>query len=258
VGGHPQQVCSRVRGGGRHWALRCRRVAVRARRRVRAVPDLRQRALALRTAPGGHRSRLPCHLRRPNARSKDAAVMRAPRQRTRCQPNFHTHQGATMSRKLRPLAAVAIIGLIGAGCSNGSAENGNTGAASSSGTASNTGTASNKRATNQDKIASPSSAGSSPSPAGSPSSPAGLPRSAGSPSSPAGSSPSPAGSSPSPAGLPRSAGSPSSPAGSPRSAGSPPSPAGRLPYAGSKDAAVARTLGIGAGVNAITTLGEKA
>ena len=45
-----------------------------ARRRVRAVPDLRQRALALRAAPGGHRSRLPAHVRRPDARSKDAAV----------------------------------------------------------------------------------------------------------------------------------------------------------------------------------------
>ncbi|MGH3100527.1 MAG: hypothetical protein ACRDPU_06025, partial [Thermoleophilia bacterium] len=53
-----------------------------------------------------------------------------------------------MSRTLQPLAAVAIVGLIGAGCSNGSAENGN------SGTASNTGTASNQRATDQDKIAS--------------------------------------------------------------------------------------------------------
>ena len=73
-----------------------------------------------------------------------------------------------MSRTLRPLAAVAIVGLIGAGCSNGSAENGNSGTASSSGTASNTGTASNKRATDQDKIASPSSAGSSPSTAGLP------------------------------------------------------------------------------------------
>jgi hypothetical protein len=32
-----------------------------------------------------------------------------------------------MSRKLRPLAALAMVALIGAGCSNGSAENGNTG-----------------------------------------------------------------------------------------------------------------------------------
>jgi hypothetical protein len=31
-----------------------------------------------------------------------------------------------------------------------------------------------------------------------------------------------------------------------------------VPYAGSKDAAVANTLDIGAGVNAITTLGEEA
>ena len=74
MGRHPQHVCARVGGRGRHRALRCRGVAVRARRRVRAVPDLRQRALALRTAPGGRRSRLPCHVRRPDARSKDAAV----------------------------------------------------------------------------------------------------------------------------------------------------------------------------------------
>jgi hypothetical protein len=110
-----------------------------------------------------------------------------------------------MKRTLRPLAAfamVALINVISAGC-------GST-APSETGAASNTGTASNKRATDQDKIPSPSSAG--------------LPRSVGSP--------------PSPAGLP-------------------PSPAGRLPYAGSKDAAVASTLGIGAGVNAITALGEK-
>ena len=45
-----------------------------ARRRVRALPDLRQRALALRAAPGGHRSRLPAHVRRPDPRPKDAAV----------------------------------------------------------------------------------------------------------------------------------------------------------------------------------------
>ena len=33
-----------------------------------------QRALALRTAPRSRRSRLPCHVRRPYARSKDAAM----------------------------------------------------------------------------------------------------------------------------------------------------------------------------------------
>ena len=45
-----------------------------------------------------------------------------------------------MSRKLWPLAALATVALIGAGCSNGSAENGNTGTgtASSSGTTSST------------------------------------------------------------------------------------------------------------------------
>jgi hypothetical protein len=47
-----------------------------------------------------------------------------------------------MSRKLWPLAALATVALIGAGCSNGPAENGNTGTASSSGTVSSSGTAS--------------------------------------------------------------------------------------------------------------------
>lgn len=74
MGGHPQHVCSRVGGRGRHRALRCHGVAVRARRRVRAVPDLRQRTVALRIAPRSQRSRLPSHVRRPYARSKDAAV----------------------------------------------------------------------------------------------------------------------------------------------------------------------------------------
>jgi hypothetical protein len=37
-------------------------------------------------------------------------------------------------RKLRPLAALAMVALTGAGCSNGSAENGTTGSASSAGT----------------------------------------------------------------------------------------------------------------------------
>ena len=62
LGGHPRHVRPRVGRRGRHRALRCRGVAVRARRRVRAVPDLRQRALALRAAPRGRRrtAALPC------------------------------------------------------------------------------------------------------------------------------------------------------------------------------------------------------
>ena len=84
-----------------------------ARRRVRAVPDLRQRALALRTAPRGHRSRLPSHVRRPDARSKDAAV--------------------TMRERLRPLAALAMVALIGAGCgSNAPSETGTAGTGTAS------------------------------------------------------------------------------------------------------------------------------
>jgi hypothetical protein len=48
-----------------------------------------------------------------------------------------------MRRKSWPLAALAMVALIGAGCSNGSAENGNTGTASSNGT--------NKKLTARDK-----------------------------------------------------------------------------------------------------------
>ena len=69
-----EHVRARVGGRGRHRAGRRHGVAVRARRRVRAVPDLPQRALALRAAPRGRRSRLPAHVRRPDARSEDAAV----------------------------------------------------------------------------------------------------------------------------------------------------------------------------------------
>jgi hypothetical protein len=77
-----------------------------------------------------------------------------------------------MTRKLRPLAAlsmVALIGVIGAGCgSNTPSETGaasSTGAAISSGNTSTTATASKKRVADQDTIGSPSSAGSPPSPA---------------------------------------------------------------------------------------------
>jgi hypothetical protein len=56
-----------------------------------------------------------------------------------------------MSRKLLPLAALATVALIGAGCSNGSAENGNTGTASSSGTTSSTRTASSTTSSGADK-----------------------------------------------------------------------------------------------------------
>jgi hypothetical protein len=69
MGGHAQHVCSRVGGRRRHRPLRCHGVVVRTRRRVRAVPNLQQRTLALRTAPRSHWSRLPAPLRRPYARS---------------------------------------------------------------------------------------------------------------------------------------------------------------------------------------------
>jgi hypothetical protein len=64
-----------------------------------------------------------------------------------------------MRRKPRPLAALAIVALIGAGCSNGSAGNGNTGTAGSTGTASTgtagstgtTGSGANKKLSARDK-----------------------------------------------------------------------------------------------------------
>ena len=72
--------------------------------------------------PEASRSRLPCHVRRPDTRSKDAAAMSA---------RVRTHGGATMRRTLRPLSVLATVALIGAGCgSNAPSE---TGTASSSG-----------------------------------------------------------------------------------------------------------------------------
>ena len=94
MGGHTRHVRARVGGRGRHRALRCHRVAVEARRQVRAVPDLPQRTLALRAAPESHRSRLPLHVRGPDARSKDAAV--------------------TSTLGLRALAVLAVVALKGA------------------------------------------------------------------------------------------------------------------------------------------------
>ena len=61
---HP--ATCRVRG--RHGPLRCHSVAVR-QRRIRVMPDLQQRTLALRTSPReAHRSRLPLTDRLPDAR----------------------------------------------------------------------------------------------------------------------------------------------------------------------------------------------
>jgi len=77
MGRHRGHVCSRVRGRGRHRAFRCCGVAVGAWRRVRTVPDLQQRTVALRTAPPGDRSWLPSQVCRPHARSEDAAVIGA-------------------------------------------------------------------------------------------------------------------------------------------------------------------------------------
>ena len=53
-----------------------------------------------------------------------------------------------MSRRLRPLAGLAMLAVIVAGCSNGSAGNGNSRATSSSGTTSDSGTGSSSTAHN--------------------------------------------------------------------------------------------------------------
>ena len=95
MGGDPRDVPSRVGGRGRHRAPRRHGVALRTRREVRAMPDLQQRTLALRTAPRSHRSRLPSHVRRPYARSKDAAVTGARSLRRRAR------RGASWARRLR-------------------------------------------------------------------------------------------------------------------------------------------------------------
>src|SRR5262245_11558918 len=84
-------------------------MAVRSRRRVRALSDLPQRTLALRAAPRGRRSRLPRDVRRPYARSEDAAV-----------------KGEDMSRKRWPLSALALVALIGAGCGGNGSDGSNT------------------------------------------------------------------------------------------------------------------------------------
>ena len=56
----------------------CRGLAVRPRRRLRAVPDLPERALALRAAPRRGRAWLPGRVCRPVARPADEPVTRPP------------------------------------------------------------------------------------------------------------------------------------------------------------------------------------
>jgi hypothetical protein len=60
---------------------------------------------------------LPAHVRRPYARSQDAAVTST----LGIEPvSTHSpHAGDNMSSKLRPLAALAMVALISAGCSSG-------------------------------------------------------------------------------------------------------------------------------------------
>ena len=61
----------------------------------------------LRTAPRSHRSRLPSHVRRPYARSKDAAVTSTLGRDPVSTQSLHV--GRNMSRRLWPLAALLMV-----------------------------------------------------------------------------------------------------------------------------------------------------
>jgi hypothetical protein len=58
------------RGTRSKWILRRLGMAIRAGRRLRVMPDLQQRTLALPTAPRSNRSRLPAHVCRPRGRPR--------------------------------------------------------------------------------------------------------------------------------------------------------------------------------------------
>jgi hypothetical protein len=94
-------------GRGRHRVLRCHGVAVRTRRRVRTLPDLPQRAVALRTTPSGDRSWLPSHVCRPHAGSEDAAVDRilgrSRRPLSGCSPRRSCRTWRKIDRRRGPL-----------------------------------------------------------------------------------------------------------------------------------------------------------
>src|SRR5262249_25389900 len=89
--------CRRPRVGGR-------RLAVAARLCARAVPDLRQRAVALRAAPRRRGPRLSGALPRPDPRPPDAGAMTSTR------------------RALVALALLALLALIGAACTKAPAD----------------------------------------------------------------------------------------------------------------------------------------
>ena len=98
MGGHPQHVCSRVGRGGRHWALRCRSVAVRARRQVRLCQIYSNESWHYELRPEAIDHGCPAHVRRP-CTTKDAAVTTNARQRT--DVNAITRRGEKLSRTLR-------------------------------------------------------------------------------------------------------------------------------------------------------------
>src|SRR5690606_29793085 len=87
LGGHRGDVPPRGRRGRRHRPLRRHVVAVRARRPVRPVPDLPERALALRAAARRRPARLPPHVRQPRPRPQDAPVTTSERAQTMTQPD---------------------------------------------------------------------------------------------------------------------------------------------------------------------------
>ncbi|VXB79816.1 hypothetical protein MICRO8M_60075 [Microbacterium sp. 8M] len=76
LGRHSGDLAAREGRGGRHRALRGRGLAAPPRCRVRAVPHIRQRAVALRAEPVGGRGRVSGDVPRPHRGSADAGVSR--------------------------------------------------------------------------------------------------------------------------------------------------------------------------------------
>ena len=74
MGRHAGHVRPRVGRRGRYRARRGYGLAFPTRLKVRALPDLPERTVALRAATEGDRARLPVHVRRRGPRSTDAAL----------------------------------------------------------------------------------------------------------------------------------------------------------------------------------------
>src|SRR5919109_360595 len=98
MGGHRGDVSTRLGRRGRHRALRCDGVAVRTWCRVRAVPGLQERTLALRTAHQCDRSWLPAFVCRPHPGPEDAAVTGSEQGQTMAQDTVETGQGGAGRR----------------------------------------------------------------------------------------------------------------------------------------------------------------